>query len=282
MAKVLITGAAGNVGMEVIRAYPTPADLRAAVRDIQKERPHIGREIEYVPFDFTDPATYPRAFEGVRSMFLMRPPQISNVARDIEPALDAAKAAGVEHIVFLSLVGVEKRTYVPHYKIEQAILARGFDWTFLRASFFMQNLNTTHRAEIADHNEIALPVGSAKTSFIDVRDIGAVAAKALSEPGHRNRAYTLTGGESLDYNQVASIMSNVLNRPIRYTDPSFISFFANQIKAGRTAAYAFVVTALYTMTRMGGADTISDDVPRLLQRPPIRFQQYVEDYRAAW
>lgn len=282
MSKVLITGAAGNVGYEVIRAYPRPDELRAAVWDVNTEPQKIGRGIDCVRFDFTDPSTYAAAFDGVRSLFLMRPPQLSNVPRDIEPALDAAQAAGVEHIVFLSLVGVERRKYVPHYKIEQAILARGFDYTFLRASFFMQNLSTTHRADIAATGEIALPVGSAKTSFIDVRDIGAVAALALSEPGHRNRAYTLTGGEALDYDQVARIMSEVLGRDIRYTRPNPLSFFYQQVKAGRKPGFSLVMTALYTVTRMGGAESVSDDAARLLHRPPISFRQYVEDHRAAW
>lgn len=289
MAKILITGAAGNVGLEVIRAFgdytPDLSQLRAGVWDMESEIGKIraagGAEVECVRFDFTDPATY-SAFDGVRAVFLLRPPQLSNIARDIEPALDAAKAAGVEHVVFVSLVGVEERPYVPHYKVEAAVKARGFDWTFLRCSFFMQNLNTTHREEIKTQGEIALPVGRAKTSFIDVRDIGAVAARVLTEPGHRNTAYTLTGGEALDYDEAAAILTGVLGRPIRYTNPHPVSFFARQLNDGKPVSYAVVVTLLYTMTRAGGADVISADAERLLERPPITFRQYVEDYRAAW
>ncbi|MCU0509261.1 MAG: NmrA family NAD(P)-binding protein, partial [Anaerolineae bacterium] len=101
--------------------------------------------------------------------------------RRLHPAIDAAQAAGVKQIVFLSLMGVNPR--VPHYKVEQKILATGLPYTFVRPSFYMQNLDTFYRDDIRLRDELFVPAGGAKTSFIDVRDIGAVAAMALAEPG---------------------------------------------------------------------------------------------------
>lgn len=92
----------------------------------------------------------------------------------MNPSMDAAKQAGVTHVVFLSLIGIENAKYVPHYKVETYLHKINLQTTFLRCSFFMQNLNTTHRKEIKERNEIFVPVGNAKTSFIDARDIGAV------------------------------------------------------------------------------------------------------------
>ena len=198
---ILITGATGNVGMEIIgalrgsghtaarRCHQRRAGARAAWRR------HRLRHVR-----FRAPGDVSRlAYAGVTRMFLMRPPQISDIPRYITPAIVAAKQAGVQQIVFLSLLGVEKNTIVPHAKVEAAILAAGVPYTFLRPSFFMQNLSTTHRDEIRDGSEIFVPAGHGATSFIDARDIAAVAALALTEDGHANKAYPLTGSAALTY-----------------------------------------------------------------------------------
>jgi uncharacterized protein YbjT (DUF2867 family) len=279
--RIFITGATGNVGAEVVRAFPDPSKLRCAVIN-DADRQKLPAELDCVVFDFQNPDTYADAFRDVRAMFLMRPPHLANVDRDFVPAITAAVEAGVKHFVFLSIVGVENATFVPHYKIEQAVKASGASYTFLRCSFFMQNLNTTHRPEIRDDSEIRLPVGKAKTSFIDVRDIGAVAAKVLSEPTDEKTALTLTGSESLDYYQVADILTEVLGRKITYTHPDPVTFAIRQKSTGRSWGMTLVMTLLYVMTRNGSADIVTDDVEKVLGRPPITFRQYAEDTKAAW
>lgn len=224
-ATILVTGATGNVGSEVLKRL-RDHDVRviAAVPKPDRARRVLGSDVEVVAFDFGNPATFAPAFRNVDKLFLIRPPAISDVPRYITPALNAAQQAGVDQIVFLSLLGVERNSIVPHHAIEEAVRATGVPWTFLRPSFFMQNLNTTHRAEIRDNSEIFVPAGNGKTSFIDVRDIAAVGAKALLEDGHEQQAYPLTGSAALSYSEVAAIMSDVLHRPIRYRPPSLLAF----------------------------------------------------------
>ncbi|NDJ78922.1 MAG: SDR family oxidoreductase, partial [Chloroflexi bacterium] len=238
--------------------------------------------VDAARFDFAQPDTFAPAYAGVKRMFLLRPPAISDVKRYLFPAIDAAQASGVEHIVFLSLLGVENNRVVPHYKVEKYLESCGVAYTFVRPSFFMQNLNTTHRSEIRDESEICVPVGRGKTSFIDARDIGAVAALALAEDGHTNRAYELTGSEALDYYEVAAIFSDVLGRPITYANPSILRFVRAQRRKGAPLKFALVMIGLYTSTRFGMAKTITNEVERLLGRPPITLRQYVQDYRECW
>jgi uncharacterized protein YbjT (DUF2867 family) len=195
--------------------------------------------------------------------------------------MQAAKAAGVRHFVFLSLIGIERNTVVPHYKVEQYLTRSGMDYTFLRCSFFMQNLNTTHRAEIRDQDEIFIPVGKARTSFIDVRDIAAVAAVALTQPGHANQAYDLTGSEALDYDQVADLFTQVLGRKITYKNPSSAAFLLRQARK-YPLMFALVTTWLYSNTRGGMADVVTGEVRRITGREPIRMRQYIQDYQQSW
>ncbi len=283
MSKILVIGATGNVGAEVIKALgPSNFTVVAAVRDIGRAKARLGDAIEYVVFDFKQPATFKAAFEGVQKVFLVRPPDISNAKKYIAPAIEAAKQAGVKHVTFLSLLGVEKNRVVPHYKIEQLLLTSGLDWTFLRASFFMQNLNTAQRDDIKEHSDIFVPAGKGKTSFIDVRDIAAVAAKSLTEDGHVKKAYDLTGKVALDYYEVAGYMTVVLGRTVGYSNPSPLKFFGQMRQRKQPIAFILVMIALYTTARFGLAGRVTPDTEKLLGRPPIGIRQYIEDYKPAW
>ncbi|MEZ0077400.1 hypothetical protein [Planotetraspora sp. GP83] len=89
--------------------------------------------------------------------------------------------------------------FVPHHALEKWLRASVLQWTFARSGFFMQNLSTTHAAEIRDEGLIMVPAGRGRTSFLDVRDVADVAALALSQDGHAGRAYTPTGSVALTY-----------------------------------------------------------------------------------
>ena len=280
---ILVTGATGNIGLDVFKqlvARGVPAT--AAVRNPDKARLVLGQDAALVTFDFKTPETFAPAFAGMKKLFLMRPPDIADVKTYVRPVITAAKAAGVEHIVFLSLLGVENNPVVPHYTIEKDLMASGMVWTFLRASFFMQNLSTTHRDEIKNENGLIMPVGHGKTSFIDGRDIAAVAVNALTEAGHENKAYALTGSEALDYFTVADMLSDTLGRKITYRNPSIIAFARRMKAKGNPWAYVLVTCALYTTARLGMAAKITDETAQLLGRPPISMKQFVQDYRMEW
>lgn len=282
-AAILVIGALGNVGTQVVEQLQTfGAKIRAADIDEQTLRERFGTSIDCVHFNFTDPQTYAATFQGVEKMFLLRPPHITNIKRDMIPAIAAAKQAGVKHVVFLSLIGIEKAKFVPHYKVESYLREQQFQTTYLRCSFFMQNLNTTHRNEIKQHNEISVPVGDARTSFIDVRDIGAVAARCLLEEGHAHKNYDLTGSEALDYWQVTQVLSETLNREIRYRNPNLFHFLYQSVRRGTPFRFALVMLVLYTSTRFGMAEPVTREVERITGRKPISFQQYAQEFREAW
>ena len=280
---ILVIGALGNVGMEVVKqVLARGGTVRAADIDVKKLKARFGDTVEAVCFDFTDSTTYAATFKDVKKMFYMRPPQLTNIQRDMNPSMDAAKQAGVKHVVFLSLIGIENAKYVPHYKVETYLHKIDMQTTFLRCSFFMQNLNTTHRKEIKERNEIFVPVGNAKTSFIDARDIGAVAALALTEDGHAGKNYDLTGGQALDYREATRIMSQVLERKIVYRNPNPFSFLIETVRRGTPSSFALVLLGLYTSTRFGMAKNVTLEVEHLTGRKPIAFRQYVIDYRDNW
>lgn len=280
--RILITGATGNVGRELVNLLVEQQQpVRAAVLSAA-EAQTLPPGVDWCVFNFTDPATYEAAFNGVDRVFLMRPPHLSNIKRDMKPTIDFANQARVKQIVFLSLLGAEKNRVVPHAKVEDLLRNGATAYTLLRCGFFMQNLSTTHLADIRDDNDIYIPAGRGKTAFIDVRDIAAVAAKTLTEPGHENKAYALTGSEALDYAEVAAMMTAVLQRPITYSRPALWRFAWRKWRAGWPAAFVGVVTGIYLTTRLGLAKGVTSDTAVLLGRAPITMQQFIVDQAAVW
>lgn len=283
MNSILVTGALGNVGGEIVRQMLDQGiAIRAADIDPRALISRYGKNIEIIEFDFARPDTYKPALKSVKKIFLMRPPHISDVKRLILPFIETARSAGVEQVVFLSLIGIEKNPQVPHYKVEQYLQSSGMAYTFLRASFFMQNLSGIHVEEIRDRNEIFVPVGHGKTSFVDVRDIAAVAVKTLAERGHGNQAYDLTGPEALNYFQVADIFSKLLGREIIYRNPSIIAFILKSLRRGKPLSLTLIMSYLYTQTKRGMSAQVTQDVEKILGRSPILLEQFVTDYQHVW
>lgn len=271
----LVTGAGGNVGREVCaellrRGVP----LRAAALD-ERDAAAVPGGVPWAPFDFARPETYAAALEGVDRVFLMRPPHMAEAAA-FDPFIAAMRAAGVRRIAFLSLLGVEKNPVVPHHAIEKRLRDSGLGWTMVRPAFFMQNLTTTHLADLRA-GLIVVPAGSGRTSFIDVRDIGAVAALTLAEDGHVGKAYSITGGAALTYDECAALLSEASGRRIVYTRPTGREFARHMASQGFPPDYVRVMRGIYLVCRLHMAGRITDELPRLLGRPAITFARFARD-----
>ena len=285
MKPILVTGATGTVGKELV-GYLIQAGHSVAAASTRPDAAANANQATKLlssrRLEFGKPDTYAAAFEGVQKMFLLRPPQTTNIARDMIPALEVAQQQGVRHIVFMSVQGVEKNPVVPHRKVEDYLRASAFEYTFLRPSFFMQNLSGIHAADIKERGEIYVPAGRGRTSFIDARDIAQIAVKMLSEPGHSGKAYELTGSAALSYSEVAKIFSDVLQKDIYYPNPNALAFYSHMRSRGLERSYILVMVALYTVCRFGLAAHVTSDTAELLGREPIGMAQFVEDYRESF
>lgn len=272
MKSVLVTGSTGNVGAAVIgELLARGVSVRAAVRP---GRPaDMPESVQAVGFDFEEPATFDAALEGVDAVFFVRPPQMSD-AKAMAPFVDAMRDARVGHVVFLSVQGAGRNPFVPHHGIERLLKKSGLAWTFLRPSFFMQNLSTAHVDDIRVRSEIYVPAGSGRTNFVDVADIAEAAAVCLTTPDHEGRAYEITGSESLTYEEVAGILSAATGRAITYPKPSARQFRARLLEKGHSKGYVTVTSAIYAIARLGMAAGMTDEFENLVGRKPTTFEEW--------
>jgi uncharacterized protein YbjT (DUF2867 family) len=276
--KILVTGATGNVGSYAVEELLKLGEqVVGGSTDCQKIRNKFHDRVEAVHLDFTKESTYKEALRNVDRVFLMRPPHLGK-PEDMYPFVDAMKNQGIKLVSFLSLMGVEKNTIPPHHKIEKYIEAIGVPYAHIRPGFFMQNLSGIHSVEIREKNQIFVPAGNSKTSFIDAADIGIAIATLLHEPErYQNTAHTLTGPEALDYFQIAEILSRVTGKKITYAKPGYLKYRSYYINnRGLDKAYVNVTVALYFMTRMGTAKAVTDDFVKLTGRNPRSFEDFAK------
>ncbi len=276
---ILVTGATGNVGSEILRGL-LERDLatRAATSDPAHARATLPAGSSVKRFDFNDPKTFDAALEGIHRVFLMRPPAMGD-ARAFQPFLEALKTANLEQVVFLSLLGAQTNPIVPHRKIELSLEKLEIPHIFLRPSLFLQNLSGIHRPDILERNNLFIPAGTGRTSFIDARDVAAVAVYILSVPHITSGGVDLTGAAALSYLEVAEIFSEVLGRKIHYSNPMPPKFGLEMQRRGIKPELINAMILIYNVNRFGWAARVTGDVQRILGREPLSVREFVEDFK---
>lgn len=287
---LLITGPSGNVGhelVEMLRTQLPPETWRIAGRHPELFRQRVGEGAQVCRFDFYDSSTWIEALRDVEALFLLFPLPSNRGAREaVNPFVRAAEAAGCRHVVYVSVFGADRAQFIPHYKVEAVLQASSMSWTLLRCGFFMQNLHrsiSTHGIDIVERGELFIPAGRGRTSFLDARDAAEVASLALTDPvSHRNTVHHLTGPAALTMDEVAAALTAALGFQVTYTHPGLMRFAARLHGRGVGWDTIGFMAAVYTLTRLGRNQPITDEVRRLLGRSPRTLEQFLRDSAWRW
>lgn len=276
MTTTLVIGANGQIGSALASL------LAAQGQTVRRATSRAASQSGEVQVNLATGAGLAAALTGADQLFLMTPPGFANHHQLLNPAIDAAKAAGVRKVLLLSAMGANADDNIPLRQAELHLERSGLAWNVIRPNWFMQNFHTFWLHGIQTQGQIFLPVGNAKGSFIDTRDIAAVAARLLSSDDFVNAAHDLTGGESLDHTQVAAILSKAAGRTIGYTDIPEDAMRQGLLGAGLPADYTEFLLVILGAFKAGYAERITDGVERMTGKAPIRLEQYAQDFKANW
>ena len=279
---LLITGATGTIGRELVKALlvsNTAFDIMSSKAETTSPAP-----VRKASFESVEQLT--QAFAGIDTLFVLLPlvPHKLQLARNVA---QAAKAAGVQHIVRASGAGADPQAgfSMPRMQgeIDEIFTQSGIHSTFLRNAGFMQNYITFQRQMVKD-GMLYAATNNAAQSLIDVRDIAAVAALILRNPqAHSGKAYTLTGGESLTDTERANVLSLALGKAVGYTPISVeASSRVMRNEWHMPAPLVDWMDSLNTLIGMGYAAAISPDTEHLLNRKPISFTDFSRNYASSW
>jgi uncharacterized protein YbjT (DUF2867 family) len=295
---ILVTGATGTVGSEVVKQLLSAKGERGKQDMVVKAAARSANNstfkdlgVQVVQLDYNKPDTLSAALIGIDKLFLLTPFQ-SNMVELTSNLVNEAKKAGVKYIAKQSVLGADVEPgIIPtrlHRQAEKIIEESGIPFTFLRPNFFMQNFVTFYSNFIKTQGAFYVPAGDAKASFVDVRDIAAVAVQALSGSStngtgnHTQNAYDITGGEALSYGQAAEILSKEIGKKVNYVNISDQDASKGMKDMGVDEWTINSMVELFGITRAGYLSEISPAVEQVTSNKPITFSQFARDYAGAF
>jgi uncharacterized protein YbjT (DUF2867 family) len=288
---ILITGATGTVGSEVVKQLSTKGEnliVKAAARSANDNNTFGNlKGVQIVQLDYNKPDSLAAAFRGVDKLFLLTPFQ-PNMVDLTSNLINEAKKARVKYIVKQSVMGADAEPGITpsrlHRQAEKIIEESEIPFTFLRPNFFMQNFVNFYSSLIKSQGAFYAPAEDARVSFVDVRDIAAVAVKSLinDRSQHEGKAYNITGDEALSYGQAAEILSKEVGKKINYVNISDQDARKGMEDIGMDEWTINSMIELFEITRAGYVSEISPVVEQVTGNKPICFIQFAKNYAGAF
>lgn len=284
--KIIVTGATGNIGAPLVKALAEmKVDFRAVTHSEDKAQALRGKGVDAAPADMSSGQGLEKAFEDGKTLFLLTPPfpQMGESARGL---VTAAKKAGISHIVKLSGMGADQGTIALakwHRAVEVAIEKSGLAWTHLRPNSFMQNYLAFHAGAIKAQGMFYAPLGDGAVSYVDARDVSAVAAAVLANPSaHAGKAYTITGPEALANQRVAAILSEVTGKNVTYVDVPEGAARDSMLKMGMPDWMAEALLELFAINKAGYTSAVTGDIKAVTGRAPRTFAAFARENAEAF
>lgn len=276
---ILITGASGSVGREVVREMlKTGKEFRAMYR-AKEEAAKAPAAVKTVIADFSDAASLQIALQGVEAVFLVCSP-VQQLVELEGNVIEASKKAGVKRIVLNSALGAgdyDKSFPSWHRKVEEKLKASGIEFVILRPNGFMQNILAFLAPSIRAQGAFYDAMGDAKTSFVDVRDVAAVAARTLTSGGHAGKIYELNGPEALTQDEIAKRIAEKSGRAVSHVNIPREAHQKAMLDLGMPEWQVKALIELQDYYVSGRAATVDGVVAKVLGRPERTMDAFLAE-----
>lgn len=276
MSKILVIGANGTVGTELVRL------LSDQGHDVVRATSRAPTSAQEAHLNLITGEGLATVFAGIDAAFLLSPPGYTNQNELLNPVIDQAVVSGVQKLVLMTAMGANADEAAPFRKVERHLEQSGLAYNIIRPNWFMQNFHTFWIQGILEQGKVLLPVGKAKGSFIDARDIAAVASVLLTQRDCDNQDFDLTGGEALDHDEAAAILSNATGRTIVYEEISDEAMLSQLLAAGLPTDYAHFLITILGFFKAGYSEAITPAVETITGTKPRTFAAYAQDFKDAW
>jgi uncharacterized protein YbjT (DUF2867 family) len=286
---ILVTGATGNLGSQLATQLLRDGDVRvrAAVRsnDAPKAVELAERGAQLVRFDYTDEASMRDALAGVDRAFLVAP-LVEDLDRLVTTSIDAARSAGVSHIVRASALGADADAPFAlarwHGRADEYLARTGLAYTILKPTFFQDNALNFHGETIRAQGAFYGASGQGRSAYISSADIARTAAAILRDPSrHTGKTYVLTGGEALTDGEVATMLGEVAGRPIAYVNLEPEALAAGVRDSGAPEWLVEALVGLEGVKAQGFAAEISPAVAEITGQAPEPYRTFLDRHAAA-
>jgi uncharacterized protein YbjT (DUF2867 family) len=282
-ATILVIGATGTTGKELVKLLREHGrETRVTVRPSSNTSELQALGVELVQADLKDVDSLEKAMKGIQKVYFATP-LVPNMVELSSSVIQAAKKAGVKHLVKLSGGGAELDTLAKwHNAVEKEMEQSGIAYTFLRPNTFMQNLVKFNSNTIRDHGAFYAPHGDGKAAYIDSRDIAEIAYRVLTEEGHENKAYYLSGPEALSSAEIASILSSVTGKAIKFVDVPVEGARASMLKTGMPAEIVEGLLEHYNIMKLGHTAKLSSTVEDITGKKATTFETFAQENKGAF
>jgi uncharacterized protein YbjT (DUF2867 family) len=282
---ILITGASGSAGGAVLReVMKTREPIRAMYRS-KDDAAKAPANVPVVIADYADKASLARALEGVDRVYLVCAP-VKELVELESNMIDACKAAGVKHVVLNSALGAShyKKSFPSwHHVVEEKLKNSGLGYAILQPNSFMQNIPQFYGPSIRTQGAFYVALGDSKESYIDVRDVAAVAAKVLVSPAqHAGKTYELNGPEALTCAQVAEKISRVAGRPVQYVAIPEEAQRKAMLEMGMPEWQVTALLELQQYFTGGRGATVDDVILKIVGRQPLHFDKFLAEFASSF
>lgn len=289
MAKILVTGATGNIGRKTLQhlLMRLPAsNIAGLARDPAKAADLASSGIEVRQGDYLDPESLLRAFDGIGKLMLVSATAFTDRNTQHQNAIAAARQAGVQHVVYMPIIHQRNSVFaLPDIReqdlfVEEQLKASGLDYTLVGHPPFIESIPFYIGSDVLETG-VHVPIGVGKAGFASREDLAEAHAIVLSEDGHENKTYALYGGPAVSFADVAETLSDISGRKVPYIAGSDEDYVAHLTSTGLPEPAARFALGWVQSVNAGAWDGKMSDLEQLLGRKPVTTDEFLRTNYAA-